>query len=326
MFKKYWFFGLILIAILLSSCTEKRQPSLPEDISFAATINLKDMTVSFVDLKKLALAEEWKMEKPYTGALILPDRDTILFYGNQLETADLYSLKEGKKIGSWETGTGIVNGKLLEDKTEVALVDQDLNKIRFFNIKGKELKQIETESNPLTILESRKAKKLYVLSFNHEKLAVIDLQTKEKTDEFITHPSAAGAWLNEESNELWIGGHGEGIEIEQDIHVYDSETGDLKKTIPAPSMPINFLEKDSHVYVLSHGSNMLYKIKESGELAASVSIAANPFEMAIAEGKLLVAGYDSNDVHILDPQNLKSLKTIKVGEGPFKIVLRERMK
>jgi YVTN family beta-propeller protein len=48
--------------------------------------------------------------------------------------------------------------------------------------------------------------------------------------------------------------------------------------------------------------------------------------MAIAEGKLLVAGYDSNDVHILDPQNLKSLKTIKVGEGPFKIVLRERMK
>ncbi|MBT2691057.1 WD40 repeat domain-containing protein [Bacillus sp. ISL-47] len=326
MFKKYWFFAVILITLLLSSCKEKVQPSIPEDLSFAATVNIKDMTISFVDLKKLALAEEWKMEKPYTGSLILPDRDTILFYGNQLETADLYSLKEGKKIGSWETGTGIVNGILLDNMTEVALVDQDLNKIRFFDIEGKELKQIDTESDPLTILESKKARKLFALSFNNEKLAVIDLHTKEKTDEFVIHPSAAGAWLNEESNEIWIGGHGEGIEIEQDIHIYDSETGEIKKTIPAPSMPINFLEKDNHVYVLSHGSNMLYKLKESGEQDASVSIAANPFEMAFTEGELLVAGYDSNDVHILDPENLKSLKTIKVGEGPFKIVLRERMK
>ncbi|WP_026583884.1 YncE family protein [Bacillus sp. J33] len=325
MFKKYWIFILILITPILSSCTEKRLPSIP-DIYLAATVNIKDMTVSFVDLKKMAIAEEWKMEKPYTGALILPDGDTILFYGNQLETADLYSLEQGKKIGSWETGTGIVNGLLLEEGTEAALVDQNLNKIRFFDLNGKELKQIETESDPLTILESKSEQKLFVLSFNNEKLAVIDLQTKEKTDEFTIHPSAAGAWLNEASNEIWVGGHGEGSEIEQDIHVYDSETGELKRTIPAPSMPINFLEKDDYVYVLSHGSNMLYKLKESGEVDASVSIAANPFEMAFAEDKLLVAGYDSNDIHILNPENLKSLKSIKVGEGPFKIVLRERMK
>ncbi|GLB61146.1 YncE family protein [Cytobacillus sp. NCCP-133] len=326
MLKKYGFVILILMTIILSSCMEKQLPSIPEELSFAATVNIKDMSVSFVDLKKMAIAEEWRMEKPYTGALILPDQDTILFFGSQLEKADLYSLKEGKKIGSWETGIGIVNGLLLDSGKEAALVDQNLNKIRFFNLQGQELKQIEAGSDPLTILESEPLKKLFVLSFNSEKLAGIDLQSKEKSEEFAIHPSAAGAWLNDGSNEIWIGGHGEGIEIEKNIHVYDTETGALKKTIPAPSMPVNFLEKDDYVYVLSHGSNMLYKINDLGEKAASVSVAANPFEMALAEERLLVAGYDSNDIHILDPESLKSLKTIKVGKGPFKIVLRERMK
>lgn len=323
--KMYWLFFLWIITAFLTSCSEKRQPAIPEDISFAATVNIKDMTISFVDLEKKKLAAEWAMEKAYTGALILPDNDSILLYGKQLETADLYSLKEGKLINSWETGEGIVNGILLETN-EIVFADQHLNKIRFFHLNGEEEKQVESEIDPLTLLESREKNKLFVLSFNHKKMGIIDLESKEKSGEFTIHPSAAGAWLNEKNGEIWIGGHGEGVEIEQNIHVYDEETGKLKKKIPAASMPINFLGQENQVYVLSHGSNMLYKINESGEEAASVSIAANPFEMAFAADKLLVAGYDSNDLHILEPKNLKILKSIKVGEGPFKIVIRESVK
>ncbi|AND41068.1 hypothetical protein [Cytobacillus oceanisediminis] len=322
---KYWFFLLLIIAAFLTSCSEKRQPAIPEDITFAATVNIKDMTISYVDLAKKEMAAEWIMEKPYTGALILPDNDSILLYGKQLETADQYSLKEGKLIDSWETGEGIVNGILL-DTNEIAFADQNLNKIRFFNLNGEEEKQVETERDPLTLLESSAEKKLFVLSFNHEKLGIIDLESKAKSGEFTIHPSAAGAWLNEKSGEIWIGGHGEGVEIEQNIHVYNTETGELKKRIKAASMPINFLGQENHVYVLSHGSNMLYKINESGEETASVSVAANPFEMAFAKDILLVAGYDSNDLHILEPKNLKTIKNIKVGEGPFKIVIRESVK
>ncbi|KON87560.1 hypothetical protein AF332_12450 [Sporosarcina globispora] len=325
MSKKYWFFLLLIAAAFLSSCSEKRQPSIPENISFAATVNIKDMTISFVDLAKKELVAEWIMEKPYTGALILPDNDSILLYGKQLKTADLYSLKGGKLLDSWETGEGIVNGILL-DTNEIAFADQNINKIRLFNLNGEEEKQIETERDPLTLLESGEENKLFVLSFNHEKLGIIDLESKAKSGEFTIHPSAAGAWLNEKSGEIWIGGHGEGIEIEQNIHVYDAETGELKKKIPAASMPINFLGQANYVYVLSHGSNMLYKLNESGEETASVSIAANPFEMAFVNNTLLVAGYDSNDLHILEQENLKTLKNIKVGEGPFKIVIRESVK
>lgn len=60
--KMYGLFFLWIIAAFLTSCSEKKQPAIPEDISFAATVNIKDMTISFVDLKKRSWWENglWK--------------------------------------------------------------------------------------------------------------------------------------------------------------------------------------------------------------------------------------------------------------------------
>jgi len=317
-------FILLLPLMLLTSCSDTKYPTIQEDTSIAATINIKDMTLSFIDLEKKGKLADWKMEKPYTGALILPDKDSILLYGKQVETADLYSLKMGKLIGSWKTGKGIVNGKLLQSNSEIALVDQRLNKIRFYDLNGEEKGSVHTEQNPLTIIEAKKSEKLYVLSFNKQQLIIIDLKTKEKMTGFHIHSSAAGALLKEKTKEIWIGGHGEGAEIETNIHVYDLETGKLKYKIPAPLMPINFLCKDNGVLVLSHGSSKLYKLDEKGNVLDSVIVGSNPFEMILTEDYLLIAGYDSNDLHLVNPKNLEIIKTIPVGGGPFQIVLRER--
>lgn len=314
----------ILAALLLTSCSDKKFPTISEEISIAATINIKEMTISFIDLDKEEKIADWKMDKPYTGALILPDGNTIIMFGKQVDTVDLYSLKEGKSIGSWKTGKGIVNGKLLQSDEEIALVDQKLNKIRFFNIHGEETGNVSTEQNPLTILEAKKSQKLYVLSFNKAQLTVIDLKNKEKLTGFQIHPSAAGAWINENANEIWIGGHGQGAEIEQNIHVYDLDTGTLKLKIPAPFMPINFLGKNNQVFVLSHGSSKLYKLDYEGNILDSVIIGSNPFEIVFFGEYVVIAGYDSNDLHIVNPDSLKIIKTIPVGKGPFQIVLRER--
>lgn len=315
---------VLLAAIMLSSCSDKRYPNISEELSIAATVNIKDMTISFIDLDKMEKLDDWKMEKPYTGAVIFPDGDTLLLYGKQVETVDLFSLKRGTSIGSWKTGKGIVNGKLIHMNSEIALVDQNQNKIRFFNLDGEEKGQVKTERNPLTILEAEKSKKLYVLSFNKEQLTVIDLKNKEKIEGFSIHPSAAGAWLNETTNEIWIGGHGQGAEIEKNIHIYDLATGKLKDKISAPFMPINFLSKDHQVFVLSHGSSKLYKLNDVGEILDSVIVGANPFEMVFTGEYLMIAGYDSNDIHLIQPNTLKIMKTIPVGGGPFQIVLRER--
>ncbi len=317
---------LVIASVLfLSSCTEKSYPPIAEDISIAATINIKDMSISFIDIENRKLLANWKLEKPYTGALILPDGDSILLYGKQVETADLYSLKMGSLIASWKTGRGIVNGIVTETNGEVALVDQKQNKVRFFDIFGVEKEQVNTEQNPLTILEAKQRQKLVVLSFNKEQLTVIDLNNKEKLSGFPIHPSAAWAWINENACEIWIGGHGEGAEIEQNIHVYDLETGNLKNKTPAPFMPVKFLGINNQVFVLSHGSSSLYKLNEEGKVLDTVIVGSNPFEMVFTGKYLLVAGYDSNDIHLIDPKSLEILKTINVGSGPFQIVLRERM-
>jgi YVTN family beta-propeller protein len=316
---------IFLAAVLfLSSCSNKEYPPIQENRSIAATVNIKDKSISFIDLDKMEKMQDWEMDKPYTGAIIFPDGDTILFYGKQVETVDLYSLKRGQKIDSWKTGKGIVNGKLLQIGSEIALVDQDMNKIRFFNLNGEEQWQVKTELNPLTILEAEKEKKLFVLSFNKEQLTVIDLVKKKKTEGYPIHPSAAGAWLNEAKGEIWIGGHGSGAEIEKDIHVYNSVSGEIIRKIPAPSMPINFIGNNNHVFVLSHGTSKLYQLDEDGNVLDSIVVGANPFEMLLINNQLIIAGYDSNDLHIIDAEKLKINKTISVGNGPFQIVVRER--
>ena len=55
-----------------------------------------------------------------------------------------------------------------------------------------------------------------------------------------------------------------------------------------------------------------------------MKVGANPFEIQMFNGKLIIAGYDSNDLYIIDPDTLKIENKVKVGKGPFQIVPRER--
>jgi hypothetical protein len=87
---------------------------------------------------------------------------------------------------------------------------------------------------------------------------------------------------------------------------------------------VNFLEIDDYIYVLSHGTNTLYQLTPNGRLEKKIKVGANPFEMESFHDELMIAGYDSNDIHIVDKDNLTIKETIKVGKGPFILILRER--
>lgn len=321
--KKYMKYSLpiLLVCFLVSACSEKTYPPIPSERGIIITINIKDMTVSFVDAERHKMLEQWEMEKPYSGGLILPDKDTLLLYGKQLETVDLYSLSNGEYITSWNTGKGIANGKVLQNKQEIVFVDQAKNLARFFTTDGKETKAISTNQNPFTILEGEN--KLYVININDEELTIIDKEKKVNLESINIHSHAVGALLRENENELWIGGHGTGTEAEPDIHIYNLEDGSLINTIRAPLMPVNFIEKDEAIYVISHGSNTLYKIPENIEEVKSVQVGANPFEISFYQEDLVVAGYDSNDIYFVDPNNLQIKHQVKVGKGPFQLIVRE---
>ncbi|EIJ78523.1 putative lipoprotein [Bacillus methanolicus PB1] len=294
-------------------------------MSLLVSVNIKDNSISFIDLFSNKEIERWKMEKPYIGGVILPDGDTLLLYGKQSDTVDLYSLSKGKLINQWETGEGIVAAKVLKNGKEIAFADQNQDAVRFFTLDGEEKKSVRVSKSPLTTIEGAKEQKLYVISFNHKDLTVIDLHKTSVSEHFPIHPSAAvGALLREEKDEIWIGGHGEGSQTEKNIYIYNVHTGRLLRTIHAPLMPVNFLEVDDFTYVLSHGTNTLYKMNAKGHLEKQIKVGANPFVMETFKDDLLIAGYDSNDIHIVDKDNLTIKETIKVGKGPFTLILRER--
>lgn len=313
---------LIYMSIfILVGCSEKKWDPISMDTDLLLSINRKSASISFVDLNEKKLIAEWVMENPYSGGLILPNGDTLLLYGNQLETVDVYSLSTGKLETKWNVGNGIVNAYLLKNKKEVVFADQNKNEVRFFNVKGKEIKSVSTEKKPFTILELEE--KLLVLNMEDEKLSVIDIKSKKKLDTIPIHPFAAGALIREKSGEVWIGGHGVGNKAESDIHVYNVQSRELEKTIHAPMMPINFEEMADHIYVLSHGSNTLYKLTEDGETVQSIQVGANPFALLSFHEELIVAGYDSNDIYFIDPVTLKIMQKVDVGKGPFQLIVRE---
>lgn len=315
-------FGLSAIIMLaLTACNEKEYKPIPKTADIVVSMNLKEASISFVDISERKEISKWKMEKPYSGGVILPDGDTLLLYGDQLDSADLYSLSTGKYQSSWKTGNGIVNAILLENNTEVVFADQEKNQARFFNLKGKEVASVDAEEKPFTLLEGKE--KIFVFNIEAKELTVIDSKTKNKEDSLFIHPFAAGALLREKTGELWVGGHGVGTKAESDIHVYNIDDGKLVKTLSAPIMPINLEEWKNDIFVLSHGSNTLYKISADGEKIQSIQIGANPFEFVFFQNELIVAGYDSNDIYFVKPNNLEIIKKVNVGQGPFQLIVRE---
>lgn len=308
------------LLFIVSGCL-KELPSIPEDKSLAITINIKDMTLSFIDLEEERVFETWTMGKPYSGGVLLPDGDSLLLYGKQVETVDMYSLRTGKQIQTWDTGKGIVEGTLLADRKEIALSDQERQSVRFFDLDGEETTEVLKTGNPLALIPT--SSKLFVVSYNSKKLTVIDIQSKKIISQYAIHSSATGAIIQEEKNEIWIGGHGLGSELESDIHVYDSETGELKRKISAPIMPINLLRHQNGIFALSHGSNSLYKMSDEGVIQEELVVGANPFEMSEYKDELMVAGYDSNDIHFISKTDLQIRKSLEVGKGPFQIIIRE---
>lgn len=314
--------ALLLAVVLLSGCnSNETYTKINLGKSFLATINIKDTSLTFLDENYQRFAN-WDISEPFTGALLLADKDTLLLYGKEMSTIEVFSLSAGKHIDSWNSGKGIVNMLVLEDRGIVA-VNQLNHSISFLDEEGQERDRVRVGQSPLTVLQGKQTHNLFVVNFGDTICSVIDLKTKKVDREFTIKSSSTGALVREENEEIWIGGHGKGEKVEENLYIYSTETGRLKKKIKAPTMPIKFLENDDGIFILSHGSSSLFKLNEEYEEVKSLVVGVNPFEMGNFKEDLIVAGYDSDEVYIVDTETMEVKKTAKVGEGPFQMLVRE---
>ncbi|WP_163100877.1 WD40 repeat domain-containing protein [Peribacillus alkalitolerans] len=313
--------GICVFSIILSGCQKDNYKRINESVSFYASVNLKDGSLSFQDAMSGENLATWNLKRPITGALLLDDKDTLLVYGKQMKTVDVFSLSKGALIDSWNVGEGIVQIVQLKTSNELALVDQVKDQIRFFTNKGKEQRKVKTGKSPISLVESEKREQLFVLNFHDTKVSIINSKTYRAEDGITVNSSSSGILLNENDSELWVGGHGLGSNVEDNVHVYSIDTGKLIKSINAPTMPIFLKDTKNGTFIVSHGSSSIYRWSQNK--LESIQVGVNPFYLLEFKGNLLVAGYDSNDISILDPNTMRILKTVKVGNGPFHLFARE---
>ncbi|WP_108671478.1 YncE family protein [Peribacillus acanthi] len=318
---KLMIIAICALSIILSGCQKEKYKKINESISFFASVNLKDGSLSFQDAKTGKSLATWELKRPITGAILLEDKDTLLVYGKQMKTVDVFSLSKGIQIDSWDVGEGIVQIVQLKTAKELAFVDQMHDEIRFFSEDGKERHSVKTGKSPISLVESEKLNQIFVLNFHDTKVSVINTKTYKAEEEIRVNSSSAGILLNENDSQLWIGGHGLGSNIEENVNVYSIKTGQLINKIHAPSMPIFLTNTKEGTFIVSHGSSLVYRWSQNK--LEKIQVGVNPFYLLEYKDLLLVAGYDSNDISVLDPKTLKVIKTVSVGKGPFHLLARE---
>jgi hypothetical protein len=321
--KKYFLLTIFLCLCLLSGCNMKSFTPIPKEKEILISVNIKEGSLTFFDLKNKKRFTEWKLNQPVKGAVLFPDRNKLLVYGNDLEVAYVYNLAEGKVEQEWKIGKGIVNAVFTNDFKHLVLVDQNRQSIRLFTMKGKEIGEVEVGKKPLTILQNERGNLLYVMNFNEEFINVVDIQRRETIDRISIPKSSTGGLIREAQNELWVGGHGSGEHVQSDVHIYSLKTGELIEIVPAPEMPIHFVETDQGVFVLSHGSNTIRKYDLQKREIASLIVGSNPFSMIAHGDKLYIASYDSNEIYQVDQERLQVLGKFQTGKGPFQLIYRE---
>lgn len=316
-----WFVAFCF-SLLLIGCNKGGYTSVPINKDVMITTNVKEGSISFIDMKTEKLLTTWELNETISGVTLLPDGDQLLIYGKQLEYIYVYSLKEGKQIDKWETGKGVANIVLSDNHKELFIADQNENAVRIFTTDGQETERIAVGQGPLTMVQKNEF--LYVLNFYDTQLSTIDVKEKKVVQSFIVPPASTGATISEDGSEILIGGHGDGEQVNEKVLIYSLPDGQMTRSLHAPYMPVDVSQDEKYIYTLSHGSSMLRKFdKATYKEVGSLEVGSNPFSFWQDGKEGYVASYDSDEVYVVDLHTMKVKERIAVGKGPFQVVQRE---
>lgn len=323
--KRLAFVMMVFICMMTAGCQTAALAKIPQDASVLAVANARDNTISFINIETGERLATWKPDFPFGRMLLLSDRHRVLLYGKNNEQAHVLDMNTGRETALWSTGPGIVNAVLSPGEQAVYLADKRRGSVRIFTASGNETGEIKVGPSPFTMVSDPAQRRLYVMDLQDAKLREIDLDTNQIVRTSPLNESPMGALLAADRNELWVGGHGRGDLPEQDVSVLSSETGEKKASIHAPSMPVDFVRTDRDtLYVLSHGSNTLRRIAMAkGKVTGELALGANPFGMVTDGRYLYIASYESNQIVVVDPQTMRIIKTLRTGDGPIQMFVRE---
>ncbi|GLC89865.1 YncE family protein [Lysinibacillus piscis] len=309
-------FLLILITIL-ASCKNQAFEPIQLEQTFIASLNIQDTSLNFIDSQGTIL-KTWSFDKAYTGATLLGP-DQLLLFGHQLDQIDVYTLSTGQKLYSKKVKLGTTNVYYADKTKQFFIANSMTNTVTSFDEHGKELVTQQVGNYPMSMEAFQDH--LYVINFKDTTLSVLAMKDLSVEQEWTIPKSAHGIAIIEETNELWIGGHGEGSKPNRTIKRYQLETGALVGEIDTPLMPVGLTKTKDAVLVVSHGHNELYVVDWDGHVKWHLEVGANPFVVNQLQAYIVVAGYDDHTLYFI--KNGQIEKTVDVGKGAFQLLVRE---
>ncbi|OXS66935.1 hypothetical protein B1B04_23635 [Lysinibacillus sp. KCTC 33748] len=316
--KKWVFFIFSLVQLIwLAGCTGKSFDPIERDQDFIASLNIQEPSLDFIDGQGNVMAT-WLFDKAYSGAILL-ENDRVLLYGHQLNEIDVYTLSTGKKLYSKKVKLGTTNVYYAENKKQFFIANSKTNTVTSFDEKGNELATQKLGNYPMSMAAYKD--KLYVINYKDTKLSVLNIENLKVEQEWPIQKSSHGIAILEETNELWIGGHGEGSKPNSSVKKYDLTTGVKKGEIKMPLMPVGLTKTKDAILVVSHGHNELYVADFDGNVKWEQVVGANPFAVNQFKDNIVVAGYDDHTLYFIKEGQVK--KTVDVGKGAFQLLVRE---
>lgn len=313
--KKIRLLYLVVLLVGLAACGEKKYEAIPKEQSFVASVNILQPSIDFLDASGKQLAS-WQLEEAYTGATLVSD-DTILLYGNQLQHADLYQLSTGKLEKKIELKKGTTNAYYNKKMKQFYIANGEYHTVTSFTESGKKVAEVKTGLYPMAMTSN--ANYVYVINFKDTFMSVLHAENLKLAKKIPIPKSSHG--IDFIGDELWIGGHGAGEKPNSKVQRINSKTGELLGEIELPIMPIAFAKLDEDEFVLSHGESKLYELGANKKIIWQQEIGSNPFALTRFQQSIIVAGYDDRTLYWV--KNHQVVKKVKVGKGPFQLLVRE---
>jgi DNA-binding beta-propeller fold protein YncE len=322
--KKFFAISIIFLSLICTSCMQNKMTKVDDKKDVIISVNKKVGSLTFLDLNDLHKIAEWKLNRDISGAILLNHNKDIAVFHPSNANIDIYRLSTGEKINSWKVKSGITNMIALEKNKMVAITNEKENSISFFSDKGNALKKMKIGKNPISMVEDPIHQLLYVSLFNERKVIGINLENF-KIEKSIEVPlTSLGLILNHDASELYIGGHGNGEEENEDVKVYSTRNGVLQKSLHTPLMPISFFKNEDGLYTVAHGTNLIYKLNPSSTKQNEfIEIGSNPYSAIGFKHSAFVASYDLNKLYKINTLTMNIEKEAAVGRGPFQLLLRE---
>lgn len=288
------------------------------------SVNKKVGSLTFLSLDDLHKVTDWNLNRDVSGAVLLHSGDDIAVYHPTNPKIDIYQLSTGDHVDCWNVGTGITNIISLKSKRVIAVTNGEENNITFFNHNGKVLKKIKIGRSPISMVEDTIHHKLYVSLFNERKVIGINLSSF-KIEQTIEVPyTSVGLILNNDSSELFVGGHGNGEEENEDVKIYSTITGKQQKSLHTPLMPISFFQNEDGLFTIAHGTNQIYKLNPNVVNQTNfIEVGSNPYTAIGFKHSAYAASYDLNKLYQINTTTMKIEKEVAVGRGPFQLLIRE---